>query len=225
MTKSKAEVGLRGGVVRNPAKREQQRRDIIAAAARVFARTGYENATMTDVAREMGVSKGVLYYQFQSKAELIVATRIQSVGQATATLAEIIARPVPVAERMREALRAHVQTNFEELSRHVILLPRIVGLDDSSAREVRELERRYEELLSELVQEGITSGAFVEAPVRLTVFTLIKACASPAFWFREGGSLSQQDVVEGLTEQLMRSLIGSSSTISDTRTKKRPKRS
>ena len=59
-------IGLRGSVVRNPEQRAEQRRQILAAAGRVFARKGYEAAKMDDIAAEMGGSKGILYYQFKS---------------------------------------------------------------------------------------------------------------------------------------------------------------
>ena len=48
-----ARIGLRGSVVRNPELREEQRRHILDAASRVFARKGYAGATMDEIAAEM----------------------------------------------------------------------------------------------------------------------------------------------------------------------------
>lgn len=207
MSAEKVEIGLRGSVVRDPEQRENQRRDILAAAARVFARKGYESATMTDIAKEMGVSKGILYYQFRSKQELIVATRMAASGSALGELEEIAARPVPVVERMEAALRSLVATNFDEFARHVILITTNLGLDAEHAAMVREVERRYEHLLADLVAEGVAGGYFVDADIRLTTFTLIRAAQSPAVWYRPGGELAPEQVVRGLTDQLMRSIL------------------
>lgn len=206
MTDAEVEIGLRGSVVRDPEQREQQRREILAAAARVFARKGYASTTMVDIAKEMGVSKGILYYQFRSKQELVVATRSEASGSAADRLEEIAARPIPVIERMEAALRDLTATNFDELSRHVILIPSTLGLDAEHAATVRQIERRYERLFSGLVEEGIADGSFVDADVRLTTFTLIRAAQSPSVWYRPGGTLSPDQVVAGLTEQLMRSI-------------------
>lgn len=142
MSDETVEIGLRGSVVRDPEQRASQRRDILAAAARVFARKGYESATMTDIAKEMGVSKGILYYQFRSKQELIVATRIAASGTELDKLEEIAARPAPAAERMEAALASLAATNFDEFARHVILLTTNLGLDAEHAAQVREVERR-----------------------------------------------------------------------------------
>ncbi len=48
-------------------------RQILDGAAYVFARDGYEGASMSRIAGEAGVSKGTLYNYFTSKAELFSA--------------------------------------------------------------------------------------------------------------------------------------------------------
>ena len=53
----------------DPAKREQ----IIAGAKRVFLRMGFDAASMNDITREAGVSKGTIYVYFQNKEDLFEA--------------------------------------------------------------------------------------------------------------------------------------------------------
>ncbi|SIO72026.1 transcriptional regulator, TetR family [Burkholderia sp. GAS332] len=200
------EVGLRGQVVRNPDQRDEQRRQILAAAGRVFARKGYATATMDDIAAEMGVTKGVLYYQFRSKQEVIVETRRQASGSAADRLEEIVGHSLPVPVRMEQALRDLISTNFDEATRHIILTPLSIGVDEEHYAEVRSIERRYERLLMGLLKEGIADGSFVDAHVKLTCFTLIRACTSPASWYSPSRDLTEKDVTDGLTAQLMRSI-------------------
>lgn len=49
---------------------EARRAQILAAALRCFSEKGYHEATMDDVARAAGLSKGSLYWHFPSKAEV-----------------------------------------------------------------------------------------------------------------------------------------------------------
>src|SRR5690348_14244025 len=49
---------------------EQRRGRILAAATRVFARKGYDGASMSDIAEAAGVTKPVLYDHFASKDAL-----------------------------------------------------------------------------------------------------------------------------------------------------------
>jgi TetR/AcrR family acrAB operon transcriptional repressor len=43
---------------------------LLEAAVRVFARRGYERSTLDEVAAEAGLTKGAVYWHFQSKSEL-----------------------------------------------------------------------------------------------------------------------------------------------------------
>ncbi|OON72071.1 ScbR family autoregulator-binding transcription factor [Streptomyces tsukubensis] len=49
------------------------RRRITEAAAEVFEREGYQAATITEILRTAGVTKGALYFHFQSKEDLAQA--------------------------------------------------------------------------------------------------------------------------------------------------------
>lgn len=52
---------------------QQTRTQLLEAAAQVFAAKGFERASMDDVAKAAGFTKGALYAHFSSKYELIVA--------------------------------------------------------------------------------------------------------------------------------------------------------
>ncbi|MGO6906759.1 TetR/AcrR family transcriptional regulator, partial [Rhizobium ruizarguesonis] len=62
-------AGGRFAAGEDPAKRQQ----ILAGAKRVFMKMGFDAASMNDVTREAGVSKGTLYVYFTNKEELFSA--------------------------------------------------------------------------------------------------------------------------------------------------------
>jgi AcrR family transcriptional regulator len=57
------------------AKKPSQERinDILEAAIRCFARTGYDRTKMDDIVRESGLTKGGIYWYFKSKREIFLA--------------------------------------------------------------------------------------------------------------------------------------------------------
>jgi AcrR family transcriptional regulator len=63
--------------MRNTLSREQQvarnRQLVLAAARRVFLASGYASASLDAIAEEAGFSKGVVYSQFTSKADMFLA--------------------------------------------------------------------------------------------------------------------------------------------------------
>jgi len=56
-----------------PAYREEAKSRILDAAIKVFAEKGYHEATMDDIAKRLGVSKGAIYLYFSSKEDLFEA--------------------------------------------------------------------------------------------------------------------------------------------------------
>lgn len=73
-----------------PEYKAQARARIVDAARTVFHRKGFRAATMDDIAREIGVSKGALYLYFPTKSDLLVEiqarTREEILGKWAALL-------------------------------------------------------------------------------------------------------------------------------------------
>ena len=61
-----------------PEYKEEAKTKIVEAARIVFAKKGYHDSTMDDVAKEVGVSKGALYSYFKSKEDLLKEIYLQS---------------------------------------------------------------------------------------------------------------------------------------------------
>ena len=60
-------------MARTPKVVEDRREQIIDAAMRVFAQKGFTRATNKDVAREAGITAGLIYHYFESKEALLMA--------------------------------------------------------------------------------------------------------------------------------------------------------
>lgn len=54
-------------------KREKKEREILNAAEKAFSRFGYDNTKMEDIAENIGISKGLVYFYFNSKENLYMA--------------------------------------------------------------------------------------------------------------------------------------------------------
>ena len=55
-----------------PPNTEQRRAQIVQALARGMARSGYAKATIQEIAREAGLSPGLIHYHFRSKQEVLI---------------------------------------------------------------------------------------------------------------------------------------------------------
>ena len=111
---------------------------VLDAARRVFLARGYHNATLEQIADEAGFSKGVVYSQFASKADLFLAlldARIAERAEENARLAESL----PGDDQGLLALVGHL-TAGDQLTRGWQLL--VIEFRVHAARDA-ELSRRY----------------------------------------------------------------------------------
>jgi AcrR family transcriptional regulator len=83
--------------------KDQARLRILDAAGVVFRRKGFARATMDDIAKEIGVSKGALYLYFRTKSELLVHVNDRARDQVLASWEELL-EGGDVAEGMSHSL-------------------------------------------------------------------------------------------------------------------------
>ena len=116
---------------------ERNRALVLAAARRAFMARGYHGATLEQIAEEAGFSKGVVYSQFESKADLFLAlleARIEERARENAKLVEDAAGEHGIA-----VLLDHVATIARAEARWGLL---VIEFRVHAARN-HELNRRY----------------------------------------------------------------------------------
>lgn len=85
-----------------------RREQIQWAALRVFAREGYQNTVVEDVAEEAGVSKGTIYTYFDRKEELLGAVAQGFMDELTGREEAILESDRPPLEKIRAMLHEFV---------------------------------------------------------------------------------------------------------------------
>lgn len=85
---------------------ERSRQDILDAAARVFARSGYRGATMNDIAREAEYSAPTIYSYFKKKRDILDSLMESTLEAMLAVFDEPVPPGVDLRTRMTLLLRA-----------------------------------------------------------------------------------------------------------------------
>jgi AcrR family transcriptional regulator len=123
----------------------QARDELLTAALRVFARRGYRDAGVDEIASEAGYSKGALYWHFSGKEELLLALIDERIDAPMRDRVALLASAPPDQDMSVEATRTFAQQLGEE--REALLLEReywTLAIRDP------ELRARYVERQSEL---------------------------------------------------------------------------
>jgi AcrR family transcriptional regulator len=121
----------------------ETRARLVAAAKEIFERDGFLDARISDIAERAGLSHGSFYHYFESKEEVFREVANEVDERLSAPMDTVILDPTSTltpAERIREAIRIHLQSYREEA--------RIMGVIEQVSRfdpDVRALrtERHY----------------------------------------------------------------------------------
>jgi AcrR family transcriptional regulator len=126
------------------ARGREARSELLNAALRVFARRGYSQARVDEIAAEAGYSKGALYWHFASKEELLDALLEERIDQPLRERVALLASAPPERDMALEATREFARQLAEQ--REALLLEReywSLAIRDPQLR-ARFLERQHE---------------------------------------------------------------------------------
>jgi AcrR family transcriptional regulator len=127
------------------ARGREARDELLTAALRVFARRGYGQAGVDEIAAEAGYSKGALYWHFSGKEELLMALIEERIDAPMRDRVALLASAPAERDMSVEATRAFAQQLGEQ--REAMLLEREYW---SLAIRDPELRARYAERQTEL---------------------------------------------------------------------------
>jgi AcrR family transcriptional regulator len=127
--------------------------ELTRQAARLFARKGYHGTSIGDLAEAMGVQKGSLYAHISSKQDLLDET-LREGAEAFHGALDAIPDDLPATEKIRLALRAHLQLVAEQLDVATVWMREWRYLEGERRDEFVAERRRYEQRIRDLFREG-----------------------------------------------------------------------
>jgi len=152
---------------------EERKDQILEAATRVFTQRGFDEARMDDIVAEAGLSKGALYWYFESKEALITAIVDRVFDWESAHMREIIASD-ETAPRKIEAL---IEITVQDLGKMKPLMPILFEFWSLSLRKesvnqaIKRYYQRFLDLIEPVIQQGIAAGDFRPMNVSQTAIT------------------------------------------------------
>jgi AcrR family transcriptional regulator len=196
---------------------EQRRHQIMDAAFAVFSRLGFERASMDDIAKEAGVSKGALYLYYKSKDAIIGRLLQVFFDQALKQVRSLAATEGSVTRHQMTLTHQMVR----EMDRMASLQPVSLQLYAVAARHavirqhLRAYFAEYRTVMEALIQRGIAQGEFRpdinSAEVAITLSGLLEGLA--LLWMIDPQATNWHEQVETSTRLLLRGVVIDPATI------------
>ena len=158
--------------MRDPDKPQQ----IIEAAVRVFARKGYFNARVSDIAREAGIAAGTIYLYFDTKEDVLVTLFREKMAAFVEAVRRAIAEEPDAVSKLRRLIRLHFQILEDD--------PQLAEVVQVELRQGQKLFRgaasqeisAYFALIGSVFEEGAAAGRFASGlPVKVATKMLFGA--------------------------------------------------
>jgi AcrR family transcriptional regulator len=182
------------------------RHRILAAASRVFRRRGLEATGMRDIATEIGMHVGNLYYYFEDRSDLLAFCQEATLDRLLALAARVETAAVPPDDKLRLLIAGHVVELNEGVPGSLAHLE-VEAI--AAARRPAILARRnaYEETWRRVIAEGIASRAFRRVDPSIAARALLGAVNWTVKWYRPGGERSAAEIGDDFADLLVGGLL------------------
>jgi AcrR family transcriptional regulator len=183
------------------------RDDILEAAAQIFGQKGFHATSMNDIAQAVNLQKASLYHHVTSKQEILVDVLDQALDMLIANMQEVIERPLPPDEKLRESMRVYLKTMLDNRELAAVLLLEHRSLEPELR--ARHIPRRdhFERLWRDLIQKGCEQGVFSCVETAIVSRALLGVMNWTITWYRPEGRLSAEEISQRYAELFLSGLL------------------
>jgi AcrR family transcriptional regulator len=174
-----------------------RRAEIQEKAAEVFSERGYRGASVEELARRVGLRKGSLYHHVRSKEQLLREVLLRGMELLHEGIPGPEAAPLPPAEKVRAAIRFHLEWMAAEPHVTGVFLREMRNLPPGLRRRMRAEVKGFEGRWVALIRAGMAAGAFrPDLDPKFTVFAILGLVNSVHRWYRPEGRLSMKRIAD-----------------------------
>lgn len=169
--------------------RPPQAEAILEAAARAFAERGFPGASMSELARDCGVSKALLYHYYTNKEEILFDMTERYMTRLVALCAEIEARKLTPQEHLAALIRSFLSEYQTSQHKHMVLTHDFKFLEESRRKIIVKKQRAVIDTFRRAISAATDGRLSTEAalPAAMLVFGMINWTFT---WLKPSGPMS-----------------------------------
>jgi AcrR family transcriptional regulator len=187
------------------ARREQE---VLDAATKVFYTKGYADASVQDIADELGILKGSLYHYIDSKEDLLFRLLDETHLEVQAILEDVEAlEDVSALDRLREYCGRQVAYTTRNLAKMAIYYHDLDQLSEGRRKDLYRKRRVHERFVIELIKQAQEAGQ-VDPSIdpNLAVNYIFGSMIWVYRWYKPTGKFKADQVSSGLMDFVGRAL-------------------
>ncbi|MEJ8475770.1 TetR/AcrR family transcriptional regulator [Roseibium algae] len=180
---------------RKPAKKgTQTAHRVRRAALKLFARQGYAAVSMRQIATEVGVQPGALYNHFSTKQEILKDLMLSHMRDLLEAWQEHAANTDRPSDPLEAFVTFHIRHHLQRTEEVFISYMELRNLESQNFSEVEVERRRYEAILTAILEDGVKRGVYRIKETRVATRAIIAMLTGIPTWYRESGMLSAEQI-------------------------------
>ena len=132
---------------------------ILEAAVKVFARQGFYQSTVAQIAREAGVADGTIYLYFKNKDDILVNFFQYKTKEVFERFRAEVNHAENSLDKLRNLIRRHLAEFQRDRDMAILYQVGTHQIDRLAEDQIREMSKMYQDLISEIVEAGQQEGS------------------------------------------------------------------
>jgi TetR/AcrR family transcriptional regulator, cholesterol catabolism regulator len=170
----------RGNKYSKPATRLEE---VLQRAANIFFAKGFHATSIEDVARDVGILKGSLYYYIKSKDDLLFQLLLAGIEDSDAYIAQQIDPEGDPVEQLERAIRAQIDYIISNRVQFGLFLHEFDSLSGKRQHKLISVMSRYNSRFVDLVRRGQQQGKLMEGEPWIIVNGILGMCNWLYRWY------------------------------------------
>jgi TetR/AcrR family transcriptional regulator, cholesterol catabolism regulator len=194
-----------------PARKRRRRDDeVLAAAVKVFYQHGYSEATVQDIADEVGILKGSIYHYIKTKDDLLFRVLEQVHNDVEKILEDVAAIPeLDALGRLDQYVRRQVAYNLAHFEQISVYYHDFDRLREDRLAAIIDERRKHELLVTQLIEDAQAAGtADPSLDARLLRNCVFATVIWTYRWYRPNGRASRETIADVCSRFVLRGVIG-----------------
>lgn len=182
------------------------KKELYKTAVGVFAKKGYHDTTVDEIAQTMGIAKGTIYYRFKNKEDLYFALIKEGINVLCNSVAADISRVSDPNEKLKALISSQLEFFNENADITFIFLRELYG-NHLRRDALKELVSEYTTILSSVLEEGKERNIFHFTNLETTTSAVFGMIAVTALhYLNMYGSIPLNEVKPSLEKLILKGL-------------------
>jgi len=184
---------------RTERKKKERTRKLLQTAAEVFAKKGYDNTSLEDIAEQMDMRAPSLYHYVKTKEELFMRCADVMVASVFKNLEQ--------AQRFENMLYVQILGQLRDFyPNHIPLFVRVTSHEPALKKYITGVRKEHFKIFADVAQEAASTGQIEQQQWALGLRLVFGSLGSLHQWYRPDGGMAPEDMARDITKLLLRLL-------------------